>query len=370
MKILFLMHHAESTLWFKRELIEKLLELGGEIHISVPNSEVIKSEIKGNITLHETKIKRRSMNPVSDLKLYFKYKKIINKVKPDVILTAAIKPNIYGNLAASKSKVPVISNVTGLGTTFQKQGSIKFNIVKLLYKKAFKTVEKVIFENIENRNLMIKNNLLMKEKVIVFSGAGVNLEKFFDASKEHSGDTVYFLLVGRIMRDKGINEYMEAAKILNYKHENLKFGIIGMVEDEQLLKEISESDSVSYFGNLKDPREEIKKADCIVLPSYHEGMANTLLEGAAMGKPLIASDISGCREAIDNNITGFLCIPKDSKSLAEKMEKIILMTKEEREKMGEKGRNKMLIEFDRKKVVEKYIEEIISCKIKAGDMLK
>ena len=356
-KILFLMHHADSTYWFKKELIDSLINKGYQVHLAVPNVDSIRGRLDKSVFFYEIEIDRRGVNLLSDLNLYRKYKQIIKGINPSIIYTAAIKPNIYGNLAAKQYRIPVISNITGLGNAFQNRKSILFFIIKNLYKKAFKSVTKVFFENVESSEIFLTHNLIKKDKVVIVQGSGVNIEKFKPTINEKANDSITFLLIGRIMKEKGINEYVAASIKLSEKYGNINYMIMGMVEEKQLLEEICNNQIINYLGELDDPREEIFKADCIVLPSYHEGMANTLLEGAAMGKPLIASNISGCKEIIEEGITGFLCKPKDAEDLYLAMEKIILMTKAERFEMGEKGREKMVSEFDRSNVVKKYIEE-------------
>lgn len=357
-KILILMHHAESTYWFKRELIEKLIKSGCEVHVSVPDYQTIKERMPKGVIYHDTEINRRGINPLQDYKLYCEYKRMIAEIKPEGVYTVAIKPNIYGNIAAAKQKIPVISNVTGLGSTFQREKGLAFTLICLLYKKAFKQECKVVFENQGNAGKALKWGLLKPEQVIVSPGAGVNIVRFQPIEAEEGAENICFLLSARIMTEKGVGEFLQAANLLAPKYKDVKFRIIGMVEEELLLKEIQQNANVEYLGQLLDPRAEMSRAACIVLPSYHEGMANTLLEGAAMGKPLVATNINGCREAIEEGVTGYLCQPKDAKSLTTALEKIINLSTEERIQMGKKGREKIIREFNREDVVNIYIDEM------------
>lgn len=356
--ILFLMHHAESTYWFKKELIIALISAGYEVHILVPDAGTLEGRLVEGVKLHNIAIERRGVNPLKDLGLYRMYCKKIKEISPDVILTAAIKPNIYGNLAAQRFKVPVISNITGLGNTFQSKYGLLFLTVKLLYSVAFRKTRQVIFENSMNAGEMKGHGLVRQDQIVVVSGAGVNTQRFSPELIKRSrslDDRIVFLMIGRLMREKGIGEFLEAAIQVHQTFPQASFRVIGMVEDEQYLNQIQDSDTVDYLGQLEDPREEIANADCVVLPSYHEGMANVLLEGAAMEKPLIASDIPGCREAVEEGVTGFLCIPRDVKSLIYAMYNILNMRPETRQKMGRAGRQKMLKEFDRTIVVNQYL---------------
>lgn len=352
------MQHAESILWFKEELLIELSNYNVSIIVCVPEAAQLRGRIGNQIELVEVKLKRRSINPASDVFLFLKYLNVIKVYKPDLILTNAIKPNIYGNLASRYFKIQVISNVPGVGTIFQNRKGFLFHVVRLLFRKAFESTHKVIFENHENQELYIELNLVSEENSIVVKGSGVNVEKFSPRFIEKHTDDFTFLLIGRVMPDKGIYEYVEAARLLKDKYPKVKFKLLGMVEDENLLKYVLDCLFIEYIGVKNDVRDDIASADCVLLPSHHEGMANTLLEAASMGKPLIASNISGCKEIIDEGLNGYLCKVRDTESLASAMEKMLNISEVDREMMGQYGRNKMIVEFNRKDVVDSYINAI------------
>lgn len=352
------MQHSESVLWFKKELIEKMTNFPFEVILYAPQAETLRGKIEGNVDFRDIDINRRGINPIPDMLLLFNYLKIIREEKPDIVLTNAIKPNIYGNIAAKASKIPVISNVPGAGAVFQRKNSVLLSLICILYRWAFKYTKKIFFENEENAEMFIKRKLVQNKQVKIVKGSGVNINKFCPMPRHNEENPFVFLLIGRVMVDKGIREFATAATILKSKRSNIIFKIMGMVEDEELLKTVTSNNAVQYIGQKDDIRQDIAEADCIVLPSYHEGMANTLLEGAAMGKPLIASDISGCKEIVENEYNGFLCKAKDVDSLVDAMEKLLSMTQEQRNIMGNNGRKKMVLEFNRESVVDSYIEEI------------
>lgn len=357
-KVAILMHHAESTYWFKKELITALISSGSEVHVVVPDARTLEGRLADGVKLHTITMERRGMNPRKDFSLYLAYCKKMKEIAPDVILTAAIKPNIYGNLAAQRLRIPVISNITGLGSTFHKEEGLLFTFVRILYSAAFRKTSHVIFENQGDADKMERYHLVRRDQILLVSGAGVNTERFspiaVKRSRQEDGETV-FLLIGRLMKEKGIEEFLNAAQRIRQSFSKASFRIMGMVEEERYLKEIEKASGVTYLGQLEDPREEIANADCIVLPSYHEGMANVLLEGAAMEKPLIASDIPGCREAIEEGVTGFLCQPRDVDSLVDAMHRFLELDQETRARMGKSGRQKMRKEFDRAIVVQQYL---------------
>lgn len=348
---------------FRFEIVENLINNGFNVHYSVPESSdnyLVKLFDDVGANLIQIRMERRGINPIKELMLMKNYKNIIKKINPDCILTFTIKPNIYGNLAASKHDIPVISNITGLGTSLQ-AGKLKKMII-YLYKLAYKKTSCVFFENKSNQSFFIKNKMVDDSKTKLLPGAGVNLKKFTPIEKKKEDGIIRFLFIGRLMREKGLDEFLEAASQITGKHPNVEFQILGSFEEAAYKDRIeaNRNPRINYLGYSKDTREQIKNADCIVHPSYHEGMSNVLLESAAMGKPLIASNIPGCKEIIDNNKNGYLVQVKSSKDLVDKLLMFIALSHEKRLIMGENSRKKVVTAFDRQIVVDQYLRTIKS----------
>lgn len=354
-KILILANNDVGLYKFRKELMEELVKTN-EVYVSLPYGEFIPKIKELGCQFIETPINRRGTNPITDLQLLLNYQKIIKSIKPDVVLTYTIKPNIYGGLACSFSNIPFLVNITGLGSAFEKEGLLK-KITLILYKLALKKAAYVFFQNKENYSLFIKNKLVDKEITKVIPGSGVNTRIFSpkDIHKDRR-NVIRFLFIGRIMREKGIEEYLKAAQIIINRYSNAEFQILGPFEEEKykdIFKDFNNG-QIKYIGTSSDVREQIKEADCIVNPSYHEGMSNVLLEGGSMGKPLIASDIPGCKEIIEEGFNGYVFDVKSAESLAEKLQRFIELNQSERELMGKKSREKIKAEFDRSIVINHY----------------
>lgn len=360
-KILILANNSVGLYNFRFELIQELINKGYEVYFSLPESaedEKVKLIMASGAKHIQTNINRRGMNPFEDIKLIKEYKKIIEEINPDVVLTYTIKPNIYGTYAASKFNKPVIINITGVGTSLT-TSKLKY-LVANLYKYACKKARYVFFQNSNNHSLFISNNMVDSKKTILIPGSGVNTTRFSPTDNVKNDENIRFLFVGRLMKEKGIEQYLEAATKLTKKYSNVEFNIVGPFEEQQY-KEIMKSNNnprIKYLGISGDIRNEIKTVDCIVNPSYHEGMSNVLLEGAAMGKPLIASDIPGCKEIIENGYNGLLFEVKSAESLEDKLINFIELDNEEKEIMGKNSRKKIEHEFDRNIVVNEYIKTI------------
>lgn len=360
-KVLILANNSIGLYNFRFELIQKLIEQKIEVYFGVPqliDDEKVKKILEAGAKYIHTPMSRRGMNPLEDLKLIDNYKQIIKEINPDIIFTYTIKPNIYGNYAANKFKKPVIMNITGIGSSLV-SGKLK-QIVKNMYKYACNKSRYVFFQNEGNRDFFISNNLVDQKKTIIIPGSGVNIEKFKPMEKSHKDDIIRFLFIARLMKEKGIEEYLEAAERITKRYENVEFQILGSFEEEKYKQiiEDNENQQIKYLGRSNDVRQEIKEVDCIVNPSYHEGMSNVLLEGAAMGKPLIASNIPGCKEIIDDGINGYLFEVKSTDDLYDKIVQFIELKEDARITMGNNSRNKVVKEFDRKLVVNEYMDAI------------
>lgn len=357
-KILILANDSGVLYNFRYELLERLNNNGYDVYFSVPQSELdVKVEAIKKLGLKYiyVPINRRGMNPIEDCKIIINYFKIIKKIKPDLVLTYTIKPNIYGSYIAKKFNIPVIINITGMGTSLI---TSKFKrIMRIMYKTATKNAYKVFFQNTHNLSFFLENKMVNIDKAILIPGSGVNLNKFYPINKKEIYYKIKFLFIGRLMKEKGIDEYLKAAKEISEKYDNVKFQVLGSFEEEKY-KEILNNKTIEYLGVSNDVREYIKEVDCIVNPSYHEGMSNVLLEGAAMGKPLIASNIPGCNEIIDDGINGFLFESMKANDLIQKIENFINLEEKDRVNMGNRSREKVEKEFDRNIVIDEYMKVI------------
>ena len=360
-KLLIISNSITSLINFKKELIQTLIKNDYNVYFSVPESlENVQVQELTNIGAKyiQNSIKRRSINPFSELKVIFELINIVKEVNPDIVLTLTIKPNIYGSYVAKKYKIPIIINVTGLGSGFN--NTYTKILVEKMYKYACKNASCIFFQNEANYNYFIDNNLAKKDKSNIVPGSGVNLEKFRPMDKTKEDGIIRFLFIGRIMKEKGIEEYLKAAEYITDKYSNVEFQILGPFEEEKYKKIIlnNNNSKIRYLGVSYDVRNEIKEADCIINPTYHEGMSNVLLEGAAMAKPLMASNIPGCREIVDNGVNGYLFEPKNEKNLIDTIEKFLTLNEIEKKKMGLASRQKVERNFDRNIVIEANLEEI------------
>lgn len=348
-------------LWqFRRELISALSNFSN-ITISTPFNGHEKDFEDMGCKCINTTIDRRGINPLVDLKLLLSYRKILKAEQPDAVITYSIKPNIYAGLLCRLKNIPYYTNVQGLGTAFQNK--ILSYIATSLYRFALKKSTAVFFENNANANEFVSRKIILQRKCIVLKGAGVNLETYpyEEYPKENKG--INFLFVGRIMKEKGIDEFFEAAqKIKKLYQEKVNFHVVGFFEDEykEIITKLTTNKIIMFHGFQPDPKPFYKNAHCVILPSYHEGMSNVLLEAAATGRALITTDIPGCREAVDNSINGLLCEKMNAKSLENCITNFLSLTPCERKSMGAAGRTKMEKEFDKNVIVKNTLNIILS----------
>ena len=357
MKILILANDSGGLYNFRRELIEELLK-NNEIVISVPNGNFIDVLSDMGVRHINTPVDRRGIKPIKDVMLIYRYRKIVKSEIPDSVITYTIKPNIYGGIVCGISKIPYAINITGLGTAFQKAGILRTIVVRL-YKIALNKAKVVFFENSENRKLFIDEAIVNENKTCLLMGAGVNLNRF-QVTDYPRGDTVKFLFMGRVMKEKGIDELLLAMKRLIDEKRQVELSVLGSLE-ENYSEEIERYEAegwLHYYGVQKDVRPYIAKSHCFVLPSWHEGMANTNLECAAMGRPVITSNIHGCLEAVEDGVSGYLCEKQNVDSLYQVMKEFIGLSHEERKAMGLAGRKHMEKVFDKKKVVQDTIQKL------------
>lgn len=357
MKILSFYAYDGFAYNFTKEILQEFLNKGNEVIIVCPKGEYIEKLVELGCKHYDISIKRRGLNPLKDLSLYKEYKKILSLIKPDIVLTYTVKPNIYGNLAAKKYNIPVISRVPGLGGIFQKN-NLLFKFVRFLYRISIKHAKVVYFENSENEAEFLKRIIVLKNSKVI-PGSGVNLDYF-----KPQGDQplkTSFLFLGRIMKDKGIEEFLEASIKLKQKYSNdIEIKVAGFYEEHysDLINGYVNDGLINYLGYVKDSRKYINESSCIVLPSYHEGMSNVMLESQAMQRAVIGSNIPGIRETLVDGVSGFLCNKKDSESLFNSMEKYHLLTYKDKVQMGLNGRLHIQEKFDRNIIVQEYISAV------------
>lgn len=355
MKILTLANHPYVIHKFRYELFEALLSDTNNVTISCPYDPILDRLINIGCQFVPIDLNRHTLNPLKEVDLLLSFYKVIKRIKPDIILTYTIKPNIYGGLIVTLLGIPYICTITGLGTAFSKKSFVT-HIVKWLYKIALKHAKCVVFQNRDNLDYMLNNHML-NGRYIVVNGSGVNTEQFSYIPYPSDDNFINILFVGRLMKDKGVIELFRAAKILDEKgYRNVKFQVIGFCEDDfkKQLESLDLSPNIEMCGYQENVMPYIANAHAVVLPSYHEGMSNSLLEAASCGRPLIASDIPGCREIIDNYQTGILCEPKDVDSLVSALVHFIELPHEEKRQMGIRGRKKVEQSFDRRTIVDTY----------------
>ena len=366
-----------NTSWnifnFRLTLMKSLREKGYRVVAIAPRDKYSEKIEQEGFEYHNINMNNKGTNPVEDAKLVYAFYKLYKEIEPDVILQYTIKPNIYGSIAAGRLGIPVISTITGLGTVFLKD-SFSSKLAKFLYKVALKVPKKVFYQNAHDRELFVESKLVKEEKTDLLHGSGIDTERFKPSETiKEKKETLQFLFIARLVKDKGIVEYVRAAEIVqNSDHQSLitnhpkiEFCILGpfypgnpTAISEDQMKIWEEEGAVKYLGESDDVMSVINEADCIVLPSYREGLSRVLLEAASMAKPIITTDVPGCREVVDDGVNGYLCEVKDVDSLAMQMEKMLLLSDDERREMGRKGREKVMSEFDGQLVIRKYLDTI------------
>lgn len=356
-KALIIVEDARSLILTRKELLLAIQNSGYSIDIFAPIDENCEILEEMGFNVIDASFDRRSTNPLNDLKLLFKYIKL-TKQKYDFAITYSIKANIYGGIAMRIKNIPYYINVTGTGSAFYNGGLIK-TIIKILYKPSSRHAMGLFFENSDDRDVFVNYKLCKKEVTHVLSGAGINTDEF-EYRKYPNNEVTRFLYIGRLMEEKGIEDLYPIIKELNTSNKKAVFEFLGDFEDEY--KESFEKflllDNVVYHGYNSNVKDYIENADCLILPSYHEGMANVLLEAGALGRPLITSDIAGCREAVDNFKNGYLFKVKDIDDIREKINLFLNLSFEEKEKMGKYSREFIKSNFERKNVVDKVINII------------
>lgn len=358
MRILILTNNDVGLYNFRKELLERLVEEKHEVIISLPQGELIPNLQAIGCKFIQTEFERRGMNPFADMKLLMKYRSILKAERPNIVLTYTIKPNVYGGIACRLTGRPYLANVTGLGTAIENKGLLN-RLSMALYRAGLKEACCVFFQNRSNRDLFEQEKVIRGRSGLI-PGSGVNLTRYDRKAYPPQDDGIRFLFVGRVMKDKGIDELLEAIKLVKGQRGDIAMDIVGGCDEDfgERLRQAEALGLIRYHGLQNNVPDYMRAAHCTILPSYHEGMANVLLESAATGRPVIATRVPGCAETFEEGITGLGCEPRDAGSLAEAMLRFIALPWEKKREMGLAGRQKMEREFDRDIVVDAYIREI------------
>jgi glycosyltransferase involved in cell wall biosynthesis len=365
--------NAAWNIWnFRRPLVEALVADGHRVTVLAPADDSLKDIKSIGCNFMPLDMNVKGLNPFDGLKLFQKFKKNFRRERPDIVLSFTIKNNIFGALAASASKTPFIPNVTGLGTAFLSTGVLQI-VAERLYRKAFASLPCVFFQNADDRNLFIARGLVQAEQAHLLPGSGIDLARFAVAAYPAQTDAPVFLMIGRLLRDKGVIEYVEAARLVRATWPRARFQLLGPVDtanrtaiDTMTVQSWQNEGVIEYLGPTDDVRPYIAASHVVVLPSYREGAPRTLIEAAAMARPLIASDVPGCRSVLDDSTTGLLCLVRSSESLAEACSAFLALAPEAQSAMGHAGRAKMEAEFDQVRVIQAYRDAIASASAGKG----
>lgn len=361
MRIAIVLNSSWNVYNFRLGLINALKSNGHHIIVVAPEDTYSEKLISLGYEFRGVKMESSGVNPLKDTELILELYHTYKKINPDVVLHYTVKPNIYGTLAASMLGIPSINNVCGLGTVFLEKGLVSF-IAKALYKLAFHFPKKVFFQNEEDYQMFVEENLIRQEIADCIPGSGINVDDFKPVVRPVQASGKFtFLVISRLIYDKGIIEYIDAIKILKTQGVEAHFQLLGAKDpahkrgiDPQVVDEWIKNGIVEYLGTTDDVASVISQADCVVLPSYREGVPRTLLEAASMGKPIVTTNVPGCRDVVVNGENGFLCEVKNAQDLAEKMRWMSSLAQEDIVKMGLNGRERVAIHFHEKLIIQKY----------------
>ena len=358
MKILILGNSHLGLYKFRKELLQRLVKDGHEVYFSIPDGEFVPQLKELGCIFLDTPMERRGTNPFKDMDLIRTYSFYLKEIRPDIVFTYTIKPNVYGGIACQKEKIPYVANITGLGSAVENGGILQL-ITTFLYRKGLKKVQKAFFQNEANLEFM-KERKIVKDNYDLLPGSGVNLEQY-QIAEYPKKETVDFVYVGRMMSEKGFGLYLDAAETIKKKYPDTVFHICGPYEDDykERVDRLTEKDVVVYHGLVEDMAEIYKDIHCTIHPTYYpEGMSNVLLESLASARPIITTDRPGCKEIVDDGINGFMVKQKNLEDLIEKIEKFLNLSFEERKRLGLNGREKVEKKFSRQIVIDKYLQEI------------
>lgn len=365
MKVLIALNTTWNLVNFRAGLIRALLAAGHEVTAVAPPDGFVPQLLALGCRYVPLPMDNKGTHPGRDSLLYLRFLRLMRQERPDAFLGYTVKPNIYGSLAAHLLGIPVINNIAGLGAVFISKSWLT-TLVKVLYRLALSRSSNVFFQNRDDAALFLSAGLVRPEIVGFVPGSGVDIERF--APQENSGGKgagMRFLLIARMLWDKGVGEYVAAARQIRRIHPDAEFSLLGFLDVQnpaaiarnQMDAWVAEG-AIRYLGETDDPRPFIAAADCIVLPSYREGTPRTLLEAAAMAKPIVTTDAVGCREVVEDGRTGFLCQPRNAEDLAAALLRFMALPAEVRHEMGRQGRDKIVRQFDERIVIGKYLDAI------------
>ncbi len=355
MRILITTNHSYMFYRFRKELVEALMR-EHEVILSTPFVGHEDDLQAMGLRCIETEIDRRGIDPFKDLRLLKTYRRMLDTVRPDLVITYSIKPNIYMGSACKAKGIPYAANVQGLGTAFEKP--VLSSVVSVMYRSALRKARTVFFENEENAQFFLHKNIISARQMKLLPGAGIDLDEYPYVPMQDDG-VCRFLFVGRIMKEKGVDEFFTAAKTIKAElGEKVAFDVVGFYEDayKKTVDRLVADGVIEFHGFQTEVHPFYEAADCVVLPSYHEGMSNVLLEGAATGRALITSDVPGCREAVEDGVSGYLCPARDVEALTDSFRMVAVKAWDEREQMGRRGRALIERKFDKRIVVARTMD--------------
>ncbi|EOW9242458.1 Glycosyltransferase [Vibrio cholerae] len=365
MKLVMVANTAWSVFNFRHSLIKELLRCGVQLYVIAPEDKFSIKLAEMGCQVLDLPMQAKGVNPLADLGLMLRLLRHYREIKPDFIIHYTIKPNIYGSLAAKLAGIPSLAITTGLGYTFVNQNLVS-QVARQLYKFAFRYPKEVWFLNEDDRSAFLEHHLIEPDKAVLLHGEGVNLNHFVPTDTPQPDENVRFLLIARMLRDKGVCEFVEAARQIRQHYPNAIFQLLGdcgvpnpSVIGREEIAQWEREGVVEYLGTTDDVRPIIAQADCLVLPSYYrEGIPRTLMEGAAMAKPIITTDNVGCRDVVLDGQTGYLCEVKNAQSLAQRCEQFLTLSDSEKQAMGKAGRSFMEAKFDEKWVIKQYFSTL------------
>ena len=364
MQILMTVNAAWNIWNFRLPLVEALLADGHRVTVLAPPDDSVADLERIGCRFRPLEMSVKGLNPVEDLKLQRRYKRVFQDERPDVVLSYTIKNNIFGARAAWALRMPFLPNVTGLGTAFL-SGKLLQTVTEQLYRRSFSTLPTVFFQNEDDRDLFLDRSMVRPDQARLLPGSGIDLVRFAPSAMPPEEDPPVFLMIARLLRDKGVLEFVDAARQIKAWNPKARFQLLGAAGSENrsaidratLDAWVSEG-VVEYLGTTSDVRPAIAAANCVVLPSYREGAPRTLIEAAAMARPVITTDVPGCRAVVDRDVSGFLCDVRSAKSLAAAIERFLALPPEAQQTLGQAGRTKMEREYDQSIVVGAYREAI------------
>jgi glycosyltransferase involved in cell wall biosynthesis len=376
LNIAIIENHIISANTVRQKLIHTLMEKGHQVTI-LSTGSVAEMNLARSKGFNLIDVGTSNTKPHEVLLYMKKLKSALKRTKADVCLTFTMRPAIWGNIITRRLNIPTITNITGIGPLAE-SNSVVYKVARMMYKFVLQKTTKVFFQNKDDMNVFLSKKFIQASQAEIIPGSGVDTEWFKPQQKKHRNDDKFvFLFISRLIRDKGIIEYVDAAKIMRTINEDLLFEVLGpyysqnlkenIITEKQIVQWV-EHGTVVYLGAADDVRPFIAEADCVVLPSYREGMSNVLLEAASMQKPCITTNVTGCKDIVVDGVTGFLCNARDTDSLVKMMNKMQQLSPEERDKMGITARELVKEKFAKRFVISAYEKAIAAATSKNVEM--